>query len=188
MNNTVSFTCLLYSEVNGKGWLLALTYMTVVISYSLPIFIFVAFCYACFWRDTHTIYVLCALMFNALWCITIKELTRVDRPRQWCSAVQYIGHSMPSLYASVVVFITTYYSYQFWKHARDVWTTKTLVLRLLSAGCYAVLVTYSRVFLVLARLEDILVGGIIGSSTTVAFLFILSKQRFTSYKSSLKAD
>lgn len=185
MNNiTVSFTCLLHEEVSY----IALVYIAVIVSYSLPIFLFVSLCYACFWRDTHTIYVLCAVMLNALWCLSVKEMTRIDRPRQWCSAVQYIGHSMPSVYSSVAVFISTYYCYQFWCHARDVWTTKTLFTRIIIILSYAALICYTRIFLVLARPEDVLVGSIIGTTSTILFLSVLRRQRYTQYKSALKSD
>ena len=163
-------------------------YFFVGITYSLPVFLGVALCYACFWRDTHTIYVLCATVMNAMWVVTVKELTRIDRPRPYCDAVAYLGHSMPSLFVSVSVFLSTYYVCQFWRHARDVWTTKTLILRIACCLGYMFLICYSRVYLVMARPEDVLVGSVIGSSTTIAFLLVLKRQRYTNYKSLLKKE
>lgn len=165
-----------------------ISYALMCISYTLPMLLCVSLCYACFWRDTHTIYVLCAVMLNAVWVVTVKELTRIDRPRSLVCVGGGGGHSMPSLYASVVVFLCTYYVYQFWRHARGVWTTKTLVARITACVVYAMLVCYSRVHLVMARPEDVLVGSIVGSACTIAFLFILKRHRYTQYKSSLKAD
>lgn len=179
--------CLLKEEANTQIQRIV-AYAFYCVSYSLPLFLGVSLCYACFWRDVHTIYVLCATMLNSMWVVTIKELTRVDRPRPWCSSVAYLGHSMPSLHASIVVFLSTYYVYQFWMHARDVWTKNTLAARILALIIYASLVCYSRIHLVEARMEDVLVGSILGSSTTIAFLLVLRRHKYNHYKSSLKKD
>lgn len=165
-----------------------ISYVMFFITWSFVCFLFVSLCYACFWKDTHTIYVLCATVMNAMWTITVKELTRIDRPRPWCPSVSYLGHSMPSLFSSMAVFLCTYYVYQFWKHARDIWSTKMLAIRIVTCIIYTCLVCYSRVHLVVARPEDVLVGSIIGSSTTIAFLLVLKRQRYTKYKTSLKSD
>jgi len=190
MNGTESLLfvgCIINDEVPTQA-LRIVSYALLGVSYTLPIFLWVSLCYACFWKDTHTLYVLCATMMNAIWVVTVKELTRIDRPRDWCPSISYWGHSMPSVFSSVAVFLCTYYVYQFWVHARGVWSTKTLAVRITACILYAILVCYSRVHLVMARVEDVLVGSIVGSSTTIAFLLVLRRQRYTQYKSSLKKD
>ena len=183
MNKTLPFTCLLLGEQSEY-----ITYLATFISATLPVFIFVGLCYALFWKDKHSIYVLTAAMFISSWIYSIKELTRIDRPRPNCTVVRYLGHTMPSLSSTLVVFFVMYYLYQFWAHARSVWSLWALFMRSLILIGYALLVCFSRMVSFHSFPEDVLVGSILGSISAVLFIFGMRRHADAQYKSTLKSD
>ena len=185
MNVTVPYTCLVDSEQYHS----MVTLLYIIWSTSLPIMLWTATCYACFWKDKHTLYVLCATLITAMWTVTVKELTRVERPRPYCTTISYWGHSMPSLYAAISVFLATYYITQFILHARGEWQRSVFIIRISTILIYTGGVCYTRVALYFARGEDILVGSLLGGAAAVAFMFLLKRQKLAAtYKATLKTD
>lgn len=187
MNGTdivVDFTCVAYVE-NTHPWLLSLLLFS---NATFPVLLFAAACYALFWKDIHTLYVLCAALFTAMWAVTVKELTRIDRLRPYCTAIAYGGHAMPSLTGSVLAFLATYYIVQFWLHARDLWSRTLLIIRTIFILSYSGIVMYARLYLRYSRPEELLVAACLGGASAVAFILLLKKRRLASYKSSLKSE
>lgn len=180
----IPLTCITSTE----AWAWWLPPLFVLLHATLPVFLFAAAVYAAFWKDIHTLYVLCAAFLSSMWAVTVKELTRIDRVRPLCEAITYGGHAMPSLTATLLGFLGCYYVVQFWMHARDVWSRPLLVTRSLAIILYCSLVCYSRVYLMFGRGEEILVGTILGGGSAVTFILLLKKRRLASYKSALKKE
>ena len=178
------YTCVAQAE-STRAWL---TLALMLANASLPVLVFAAACYAAFWKDIHTLYVLCAALVTSMWAVTVKELTRIDRVRPYCEAIAYGGHAMPSLTASVLAFLSTYYVVQFWLHARDLWSRSTLVGRTCAIFAYSSFVAYARVYLQFSRPEELLVGACLGGAAAVCFILLLKTRRLASYKSSLKKE
>jgi membrane-associated phospholipid phosphatase len=183
MNETLPFSCLIRGETNEY-----LIYGFTFLGATLPLFIFAGVMYALFWRDKHTLYVSTTVLFISLWIYSVKELARIDRPRPWCAIVEFIGHGMPSLTATISVFLTLYYLYQFWVHARSVWSKWALFLRSLLLILYCGGVCFSRVFLMQCYPEDVLVGAVLGGVCMVLFVIGMRRHRDAQYKSTLKSD
>lgn len=183
MNETLPFTCLIRGETNEY-----IAYAVSILGFTLPVYIVAGLTYSLFWKDKHSLYVLTAVLVISTWIYSVKELARIDRPRSWCTIVAYMGHGMPSLSAAISVFLSFYYIYQFWAHARSVWSKSALIMRTLVLLIYCIGICFSRVFLMHCYPEDVLVGGILGAICMVLFVFGMGRHKDAQYKSTLKKD
>lgn len=144
--------------------------MWVLIVPSLPWFIIGTIGYSLIWYDTHTIRVLIATIMHTLCVYVIKETIRVDR----LIDSHGIGHSLPSLHASLVAFLASYYIYLF---TETDWDFEVKTYRILMTTIYAILVCASRIILEYNTALDVGTGILTG--LTCSIVFVLYQRRYT---------
>ena len=133
------------------------------VSLSLPWFIVAATLYSILWYDIHTIKTIFALVFLSLIVYVLKETIRVDRMIDDFG----IGHSLPSLHASAVTFLSSYYIYLF---LDSDWSFEMKSFRISMAAIYAILIYVSRIFLQYNTFLDVYIGMGTGFLCTIAFV------------------
>jgi len=134
-----------------------------LISQSLHWFLAGSLAYSLVWYDVHTIRVIIATTMHTLCVYIIKETVRIDRIIE----NHGIGHALPSLYASLAIFIASYYTYLF---TETEWTTTIKIYRILLTTTYAILVCTSRVLLEYNTTLDVLLGAFTGILCTILFV------------------
>jgi len=133
------------------------------VTQSLPWFVVAATGYTIIWKDVHTAATLITLIIHSFIIYVLKETVRIDR-----IIIGYgIGHSLPSLHASSVVFLSTYYIYLF---SDAEWPHKDKIIRITIVSMYAILVCISRVYLKYNTMLDVHIGVGTGVLCTICFV------------------
>ena len=130
---------------------------------SLPWFVIAATCYSIIWYNAHTAKTMIALVFHSLIIYVLKETLRVERLIEDYG----IGHSLPSLHASSVTFLASYYIYLFMDAD---WTFETKSYRISLAAIYAILIYTSCIVLQYNTFLDVYTGIGTGITCTICFV------------------
>jgi membrane-associated phospholipid phosphatase len=152
-------------------------HVMVLLTHSLPMLVFAGMCYAVWWATLpsasglHSLAVTMLVIINVAINHVLKMLIGWPRLHPTCDVghLLKVGSSFPSAHASVVVCLSVYYTYCFYHFTGD-WSVWQRYTRILIVNVYGAGVCVSRIYLELNQLQDIVVGSIVGTLLSFAFI------------------
>jgi len=171
---SLSLTHVEYPEGDLLGKLLAYSSL-------LPLAVLIGFVtLILFRRDLHTITFFIGLLFNEALNAVLKHI--IKQPRPMSRDNMYNEYGMPSSHSQFMWFFSIYMFLFIWVRLQHITNTKTVWFckTIGSFGCFvtALVVTFSRIYLLYHTVNQVIVGSLIGSLLGL-FWFLLTNYVFT---------